>query len=70
MISAFLANQPFDRFTVLQLAGDLVEPLPEEHSDDPVLAAAYNRLLQTTHEGGLQVKEYRAIYQADRIRNV
>jgi hypothetical protein len=35
-----------------------------------VLAAAYNRLLQTTHEGGLQVKEYRAIYQADRIRNV
>ena len=70
VISAFLANQPFDRFTVLQLAGDLVEPLPEEHSDDPVLAAAYNRLLQTTHEGGLQVKEYRAIYQADRIRNV
>ncbi len=70
VIAAFLENRPFDRFTVLQLAGDLVEPLPEEHPDDRVLAAAYNRLLQTTHEGGLQVKEYRAIYQADRIRNV
>lgn len=70
VIAAFLANVPFDRFTILQLAGDLVEPLPGEHPDDRVLASAYNRLLQTTHEGGLQVKEYRAIYQADRIRNV
>jgi mono/diheme cytochrome c family protein len=70
VIAALLANLPFDRFTILQLAGDLVEPLPGEHPDDRVLAAAYNRLLQTTHEGGLQVKEYRAIYQADRIRNV
>jgi mono/diheme cytochrome c family protein len=70
VIAAFLENVPFDRFTILQLAGDLVEPLPGEHPDDRVLAAAYNRLLQTTHEGGLQVKEYRAIYQADRIRNV
>jgi hypothetical protein len=26
--------------------------------------------LQTTHEGGLQPAEYRAIYQADRVRNV
>jgi hypothetical protein len=70
VIAAFLANQPFDRFTLLQLAGDLVEPLPGEHPDDRVLASAYNRLLQTSHEGGLQVKEYRSIYQADRIRNV
>ena len=70
VIKAFLDNVAFDRFTVLQLAGDLVGPAGSEHSDDPVLASAYNRLLQTTHEGGLQLKEYRAIYQADRIRNV
>jgi mono/diheme cytochrome c family protein len=70
VIAAFIDNVPFDRFTILQLAGDLVEPLEGEHPDDRVLASAYNRLLQTTHEGGLQVKEYRAIYQADRIRNV
>ncbi len=70
VIDAFHDNLPFDRFTLLQLAGDLIEPAADEHPDDRVLAAAYNRLLQTTHEGGLQVKEYRAIYQADRIRNV
>jgi mono/diheme cytochrome c family protein len=70
VIKAFLDNMPFDRFTVLQLAGDLVGPAAGEHAEDPVLASAYNRLLQTTHEGGLQIKEYRAIYQADRIRNV
>ncbi len=70
VIKAFLDNVPFDRFTVLQLAGDLVGPAGNEHADDPLLASAYNRLLQTTHEGGLQAKEYRAIYQADRIRNV
>ena len=70
VIKAFLDNVPFDRFTVLQLAGDLVGLADGEHPDDPLLASAYNRLLQTTHEGGLQLKEYRAIYQADRIRNV
>jgi hypothetical protein len=70
VIKAFLDNVPFDRFTVLQLAGDLVGPHGGEHPDDPVLASGYNRLLQTTHEGGLQAKEYRAIYQADRVRNV
>jgi mono/diheme cytochrome c family protein len=70
VIKAFLDNVPFDRFTELQLAGDLVGPRDGEHRDDPVLASSYNRLLQTTHEGGLQAKEYRAIYQADRIRNV
>jgi hypothetical protein len=70
VIKAFLDDVPFDRFTLLQLAGDLVGPAPGEHPDDPVLASGYHRLLQTTHEGGLQPGEYRAIYQADRIRNL
>ena len=70
VIKAFLDDVPFGRFTELQLAGDLVGPRAGEHPEDPVLASGYNRLLQTTHEGGLQAKEYRAIYQADRIRNV
>ena len=33
------------------------------------IASGYNRLLQTTEEGGAQPKEYRAIYLADRVRN-
>lgn len=57
---------PFDQFTREQLAGDLLE-----HSTvDQKIGSGYNRLLQTTHEGGLQPKEYLAIYAADRVRNV
>ena len=62
-----LQQQPAVRkFGCDQLAGDLV-PSP---SIEQIIATGYNRLLQTTHEGGLQQKEYRTIYAADRIRNV
>jgi mono/diheme cytochrome c family protein len=66
VIQAFNENQPFDRFTVEQLAGDL---LPDSTLDQKI-ASAYNRLLQTTAEGGAQPKEYIAKYAADRVRNV
>ncbi|MBC7964838.1 MAG: DUF1549 domain-containing protein, partial [Fuerstia sp.] len=66
IINAFNNNQPFDDFTCDQLAGDLVA----SPSTEQIIATGYNRLLQTTHEGGLQQKEYRAIYAADRVRNV
>ncbi|MDB4775636.1 PSD1 and planctomycete cytochrome C domain-containing protein [bacterium] len=65
VIRAFNRNLPFDRFTIEQLAGDL---LPDA-SQDQLIASGYNRLLQTSHEGGLQLMEYRAIYMADRVRN-
>jgi len=66
VIDSYNSNKPFDEFTVEQLAGDL---LPGADVDDKI-ATAYNRLLQTSHEGGVQLKEYRAIYLADRVRNV
>jgi cytochrome c553 len=65
VIDAFNRNVPFDRFTAEQLAGDLL-PSP---TMEQKIASGYNRLLQTTEEGGAQPKEYRAIYLADRIRN-
>jgi hypothetical protein len=65
VIRAFNENLPFDRFTVEQLAGDL---LPNPTVSQKV-ASAYNRLLQTTEEGGAQPKEYEAKYAADRVRN-
>jgi mono/diheme cytochrome c family protein len=65
VIDAFNRNLPFDRFTAEQLAGDLLpSPTTEQR-----IASGYNRLLQTTEEGGAQPKEYRAIYLADRVRN-
>ncbi|HJT76584.1 MAG TPA: PSD1 and planctomycete cytochrome C domain-containing protein, partial [Gemmataceae bacterium] len=66
VIHAFNTDKPFDQFTVEQLAGDL---LPNPTLEQKV-ASAYNRLLQTTEEGGAQPKEYEAKYAADRVRNV
>lgn len=65
VIQSFNDNVPFDRFTVEQLAGDL---LPNATTHQKV-ASGYNRLLQTTEEGGAQAKEYIAKYAADRVRN-
>jgi hypothetical protein len=66
VIRAFNDNKRFDQFTVEQLAGDL---LPGATVWQKV-ASGYNRLLQTTEEGGAQAKEYEAKYAADRVRNV
>ena len=65
VIDAFNDNMPYDQFVIENLAGDL---LPEA-SRQQKIASGYNRLLQTTEEGGAQAAEYQAIYQADRVRN-
>jgi hypothetical protein len=66
VIKSFNDNLPFDQFTIEQLAGDLL-PNPTMWQ---LVASGYNRLLQTTHEGGAQDGEYRAKHLADRVRNV
>ncbi len=66
VIEAFNSNMPYDQFVREQLAGDL---LPGATLKQQV-ASGYNRLNQTTEEGGSQAKEYLAIYFADRVRNV
>jgi mono/diheme cytochrome c family protein len=65
VIQAFNRNLPFDQFTREQLAGDL---LPDPTLTQKI-ATGYNRVLQTSHEGGVQAKEYLAIYAADHVRN-
>ncbi len=80
VISAFNDNTPFDRFTTEQLAGDLlvlserpegtrVEGLPEAALRQRV-ASGFNKLNQTTEEGGAQAKEYENKTNADRVRAV
>jgi len=65
VVKSFNENLPFDRFTREQLAGDLLpDPTIRQR-----IATGYNRVLQTTHEGGAQDKEYLAKYSADRVRN-
>lgn len=66
VIDSFNQNLPYDQFIREQLAGDL---LPGSTLTQKI-ASGYNRLNQTTQEGGAQAKEYLSIYFADRVRNV
>jgi hypothetical protein len=62
VIRAFDTNMPFDRFTVEQIAGDL---LPNATLDQKI-ATAFNRNHSTSAEGGIVEEEFRVQYVADR----
>jgi hypothetical protein len=64
VIASFNANKRFDRFTLEQIAGDL---LPDASVETRV-GSAFNRLLLSTEEGGAQPKDYEARMMADRVR--
>jgi hypothetical protein len=64
VIDAFNRDMPFDRFTLEQIAGDL---LPDATLSQKV-AASFNRLNAISKEGGIQDAEYLAKYQAERVR--
>jgi len=66
VIEAFNRNEPFDQFTIEQLAGDLL-PHP---STEQLVATCFNRLNMMTREGGAQPGEYLAKYASDRVRTV
>ena len=63
VVRAFHENMKWDRFTIEQLAGDL---LPDRNLDQQV-ATGFLRSLATTGEGGAIAEEYEAIYANDRV---
>ncbi len=63
VIRAFDANLPFDRFTLEQMAGDL---LPEPTLDQRV-ATAFHRNTMTQNEGGTSDEEFRVAAVIDRV---
>ncbi|MEX2176553.1 MAG: DUF1553 domain-containing protein [Pirellulaceae bacterium] len=62
VIDAFNANQPFDQFTVEQIAGDL---LPNATLDQKV-ATGFHRNTMTNTEGGTDDEEFRVAAVKDR----
>ncbi|MEO6245055.1 MAG: DUF1549 domain-containing protein, partial [Opitutaceae bacterium] len=62
VVNAFNRNQPFDQFTVEQIAGDM---LPNPRIDQ-LVATGYNRCLLTTSEGGSIEAEAEMRNTADR----
>jgi hypothetical protein len=63
VIRAFNSDMPFDRFTIEQLAGDL---LPDASADQR-LATAFHRNTQCNTEGGTDDEEFRVAAVLDRV---
>ena len=62
VISAINQNIPFDRFTVEQIAGDLLPGANEEQ----LLATAFHRNSMSNNESGVDNEEYRTVSVKDR----
>lgn len=66
VIQVINSDLPFDRFTIEQLAGDL---LPNA-TQDQLLATAFNRQTLTNTEGGTDQEEFRVAAVFDRIETI
>jgi hypothetical protein len=63
VIKALNANKPFDRFTIEQIAGDLLPDATEEDRE----ATAFHRNTMTNNEGGTDDEEFRNAAVVDRV---
>ncbi|MDB6076211.1 MAG: Planctomycete cytochrome, partial [Verrucomicrobiaceae bacterium] len=66
VIKSFNDNKPFNRFTLEQVAGDLMLDADQETR----IGSAFNRLLLSTEEGGAQPKDYESRMLTDRVRAI
>ena len=66
VIHAYNAGMPFDRFTIEQLAGDLL-PTPTQ---EQLIATGFNRNHRINDEDGIILEEFRVEYVADRVETL
>ena len=66
VIESINQNQPFDEFTIEQLAGDLLD----KPSQDQQIATGFVRSHVTTSEGGAIDEEYLVKYTVDRVETL
>lgn len=70
VIRALNADMPFDRFTLWQIAGDLIgtNALPPGSSPlDPLIATGFHRNTQINQEGGIDPEQFRVESVMDRV---
>jgi hypothetical protein len=63
VVAAINADMPFDRFTIEQLAGDLLE----EPTKNQLIASAFHRNTMINEEGGVKADQYRHEAIVDRV---
>jgi hypothetical protein len=66
VIASFNRNQPYDQFTIEQLAGDL---LPDPTLDQRI-ASGFNRCTRFNEEGGADPNEFQVAYNKDRVNTL
>ncbi len=69
VIEAFNRNQPFDHFTIEQLAGDLLPASPQQPqpTQQQRIATGFNRNHRINDEDGIIPEEFRVEYVVDRV---
>ena len=66
IIRALNRNLPYDRFTIEQIAGDLLPRNPDSDDQDLTIATAFHRNTMTNTEGGTDDEEFRVAAIKDR----
>ncbi|MDF1657691.1 MAG: DUF1553 domain-containing protein [Verrucomicrobiales bacterium] len=64
VVNAFNQNQPYDQFSIEQLAGDLIP----NATNSQLVASGFNRNHPSSDEGGAIAEELRVSYVADRVK--
>src|SRR5205823_2171363 len=67
VIRALNRNLPHDRFTIEQIAGDLLPRSPNSDDQDLTIATAFHRNTMTNTEGGTDDEEFRVAAIKDRV---